>query len=226
MSLEGAGIGPSRFEPPMFAPPPAHPRHARPLPADQGHLEQARVEQPGAGPSHTDQPRIDQHSEVFLDPRSGDRVLRVTWHPESDVVVLSLWRESTCVGTFRLGRESVTPFVDALLDGLAEPRPQSTASSGDVVRTGAVDDDLRDVARARQEQPIPVVPSVGYAAPDTRMAISQAPSHRAPVAPGPPPAYATPDEPPVRPPATQPPVTEHGESLSDWIFASGDRDAG
>ena len=56
--------------------------------------------------------------EVFLDARGNGRALRLTWHHDADVVVLSLWRDSTCAGTFRLPKEQVNDFVDALVDGL------------------------------------------------------------------------------------------------------------
>ena len=36
--------------------------------------------------------------EVFLDARGADRALRVSWHGEADVVVLSLWRGGACTG--------------------------------------------------------------------------------------------------------------------------------
>ena len=36
--------------------------------------------------------------EIFLDARGGDRALRVSWHHETDLVVLSLWRENVCTG--------------------------------------------------------------------------------------------------------------------------------
>ena len=45
--------------------------------------------------------------EVFLDARGGGRALRVSWHPEADMVVLSLWRDSTCAG-HRSGCRSTT----------------------------------------------------------------------------------------------------------------------
>ena len=49
------------------------------------------------------QPRpLPRTGAVFLDPRGEDRSLRVSWHPEADVVVLSLWRDNLCAGTFRL----------------------------------------------------------------------------------------------------------------------------
>lgn len=58
--------------------------------------------------------------EVVADPRGGGRWLRVTWHHEADVVVLSLWREDTCVGTARVGRADVPALVQALVGGLAD----------------------------------------------------------------------------------------------------------
>jgi hypothetical protein len=58
--------------------------------------------------------------EVFLDARGNGRALRLTWHHDADLVVLSLWRDSTCAGTFRLPKGQVNDFVDALVDGLRE----------------------------------------------------------------------------------------------------------
>jgi hypothetical protein len=56
--------------------------------------------------------------EVFLDARGGQRVLRVTWHDDADLVVLSLWRENICTGTFRLSTEEVPALIDLLGSGL------------------------------------------------------------------------------------------------------------
>ena len=57
---------------------------------------------------------------VFLDPRGEDRSLRVSWHPESDVVVLSLWRDNLCIGTFRLAVDEVPDLIALLRDGLTD----------------------------------------------------------------------------------------------------------
>lgn len=46
--------------------------------------------------------------------------MRLTWHHEADVVVLSLWRGAMCAGTFRLATADVDSFVDALVDGLRD----------------------------------------------------------------------------------------------------------
>jgi hypothetical protein len=55
---------------------------------------------------------------VFIDARGGDRALRATWHHEAGVVVLSLWRENVCAGSFRLRTDEVPDFIDMLLAGL------------------------------------------------------------------------------------------------------------
>jgi hypothetical protein len=68
-----------------------------------------------------ERPRGDQsRGDVFLDARGAGRAMRLSWHPEADVVVLSLWREETCAGTFRMPHEDVGAFVDALIDGLRD----------------------------------------------------------------------------------------------------------
>jgi len=56
--------------------------------------------------------------EIFLDARSPRRAMRVTWHHESGLVVLSLWRDNVCAGTFRLSVEEVPDLIDLLRAGL------------------------------------------------------------------------------------------------------------
>jgi hypothetical protein len=55
---------------------------------------------------------------VFLDTRDHGRALRVSWHPEADVVVLSLWRDNVCSGSFRLPVDDVPDFIEVLRTGL------------------------------------------------------------------------------------------------------------
>ncbi|RYB94134.1 hypothetical protein EUA93_07120 [Nocardioides oleivorans] len=57
---------------------------------------------------------------VFLDPRGEDRSLRVTWHQDSQLVVLSLWRDNVCAGTFRLAADEVPDLIGLLRQGLDE----------------------------------------------------------------------------------------------------------
>ncbi len=59
------------------------------------------------------------HGEVFLDARGPDRTLRVSWHTDAETVVLSLWRNGVCAGTFRLCAEDVPELVEVLRGGLA-----------------------------------------------------------------------------------------------------------
>ncbi len=66
--------------------------------------------------AHLDRP----HGEVFVDARGNGRAMRLTWHHEADLVVLSMWRDGFCAGTFRLAKEDVNEFIDALVDGLRD----------------------------------------------------------------------------------------------------------
>ena len=62
------------------------------------------------------QPRTPRTGQVFLDPRGEDRSLLVTWHQESQLVVLSLWRDNVCAGTFRLAADEVPEDPDEYYD--------------------------------------------------------------------------------------------------------------
>ena len=55
---------------------------------------------------------------IYLDARGNDRALRLTWHDELGLVVLSLWRENVCAATFRLEIDEVPDLIDALRSGL------------------------------------------------------------------------------------------------------------
>jgi hypothetical protein len=58
------------------------------------------------------------NGEIFLDARRGDRAMRVSWHQESELVVVSLWRDNLCAGSFRLGVDEVPRLIDLLRAGL------------------------------------------------------------------------------------------------------------
>ncbi len=61
--------------------------------------------------------------QVYVDGRGDDRTLRVSWHHEvgvEGVVVLSLWRDGVCVGSFRMEATQVRDLVDVLRSGLDE----------------------------------------------------------------------------------------------------------
>jgi hypothetical protein len=61
--------------------------------------------------------------QVYVDGRGDERTLRVSWHREvgeEGVVVLSLWRDGVCVGSFRMDADQVRDLVDVLRSGLDE----------------------------------------------------------------------------------------------------------
>jgi hypothetical protein len=62
---------------------------------------------------------------MFVDTRGGGRALRVSWHSEADVVVLSLWRDNVCAGSFRLPVDDVPALIELLRAGLGHALCQS-----------------------------------------------------------------------------------------------------
>jgi hypothetical protein len=54
------------------------------------------------------------------DARGHDRAVRVSPHPQQNVVNLSVWRDDLCVGTVRLRPADVAVLITGLTDGLAE----------------------------------------------------------------------------------------------------------
>jgi hypothetical protein len=65
------------------------------------------------------------------DARGHDRAVRVSPHPQENVVNLSVWREDLCVGTVRLGPADVAVLIAGLTDGLADlaQRPARTSAT-------------------------------------------------------------------------------------------------
>jgi len=57
--------------------------------------------------------------EVVVDARGGARALRVSWHPEHGLVVLSIWRGDSCAATVQVDSAEVPHLVDVLVRGLA-----------------------------------------------------------------------------------------------------------
>ncbi len=58
--------------------------------------------------------------EVFADVRGDGRVLRVSWHHDQGVAVLSLWHHDRCTATVRVAASDVPGLVAALTAGLAQ----------------------------------------------------------------------------------------------------------
>jgi hypothetical protein len=55
---------------------------------------------------------LSSRRDMFLDERGTG--LRVSWHPERDLVVLSVWQDDRCVGTFRMSVQDI-PRLSGLL---------------------------------------------------------------------------------------------------------------
>lgn len=66
---------------------------------------------------------------VFFDVRDEGRSLRLSYHADTDGFVLSMWRDSYCLGTFRLPAEDAPRFIHTMVASLAEWRQD--VQSGD-----------------------------------------------------------------------------------------------
>ena len=54
--------------------------------------------------------------DVFVDVRGDDRTLRVSYHADGGVVVVSLWAGAACRGSFRMGTDDVGRLLSVLAD--------------------------------------------------------------------------------------------------------------
>jgi hypothetical protein len=68
--------------------------------------------------------------EYFLDARGDERALRVSWHHEADLVVLSMWRGRECVSSFRLAVDEVPELIEALRAGLDDAYTATRSPGG------------------------------------------------------------------------------------------------
>lgn len=66
---------------------------------------------------------------VLTDRRDPGRMLRVSWHGELGVFVVSLWRDERCVGTFQLAPQDAAEVVRAFTDGLSVAATASARGS-------------------------------------------------------------------------------------------------
>lgn len=82
---------------------------SRPLPPGRFAEQNGRV--PKARP-------LPESGSIHLDARGGGRALRISWHQEAGLVVLSLWRDNVCTGSFRLAVDEVPDVIEVLRAGL------------------------------------------------------------------------------------------------------------
>ena len=83
------------------------------------------------------------HTRWVLDPRGGGRGVRISAHPESGVVVLSVWRADKCVATatLRPGEAAdLAAAISASLAELVESAPSARPDPGPADRSGPAPD--------------------------------------------------------------------------------------
>ncbi|GAA0941998.1 hypothetical protein [Actinocorallia libanotica] len=75
---------------------------------------------------------LPRSGEVFFDARGDGRALRLSWHPDVDLVVLSLWNRETCTTTFRLPAAELGALIEVLSQGMpaAVPGPAAPPDPG------------------------------------------------------------------------------------------------
>jgi hypothetical protein len=74
--------------------------------------------------------------DMFLDERGNG--LRVTWHPERDLVVLSVWQGDSCVGTFRMPVRDIPRLSGLLAAALGDWVDQTGATAPGPGGSGSV----------------------------------------------------------------------------------------
>lgn len=78
---------------------------------------------------------LPRHGDVIVGRDVAGRTLRISGHPESGRVVLSIWQDTVCRATLRLTPEDVPQFVEMLT---------RTA----IARSDGAPDEVRDLSTA------------------------------------------------------------------------------
>lgn len=55
---------------------------------------------------------------IHVDARGPGRMLRVSWHTDRELVVLSMWRDNVCTASFRLAADEALDLIGVLQAGL------------------------------------------------------------------------------------------------------------
>jgi hypothetical protein len=103
--------------------------------------------------------RPDRAGTWFADERGIDRRLKVSWHPDRRLFVLSVWHDDTCTATFRLPLGEAARLVGVLVGVLgeaaeaAEPPAPPHAPSSLASRALGLAHTLPDVWRGRPRRP-------------------------------------------------------------------------
>jgi hypothetical protein len=70
---------------------------------------------------------LPRHGDVIVGRDVAGRTLRISGHPDSGRVVLSIWQDNVCRATLRLATEDVSEFVDLLTRTAQAPGDHSEA---------------------------------------------------------------------------------------------------
>lgn len=76
------------------------------------------------------------HGDVIVGRDVAGRTLRISGHPESGRVVLSIWQDTVCRATLRLAAEDVPQFVEMLTRSAIAPTTAGGRHAPDRLGTG------------------------------------------------------------------------------------------
>lgn len=65
----------------------------------------------------------------FVDDRGDGRRLQATWHPEHQLVVLSIWHDDRCTASFRLPLADADRMITFLATSLGETARSATGQA-------------------------------------------------------------------------------------------------
>ena len=72
--------------------------------------------------------------DLFTDVRGGDRRMRVSYHADRGVVVVSLWAGEVCRGSFRMAAEDLGGLISLLTEiesSRSGPGPEAEAGAAE-----------------------------------------------------------------------------------------------
>jgi hypothetical protein len=72
---------------------------------------------------------LPQQGAVFFDPRDDQRFLRVSYHAEQGLFVMSWWRDAMCLGTFHLDPSEAPRVIHTIAAGLADAAGSSASGA-------------------------------------------------------------------------------------------------
>jgi hypothetical protein len=64
---------------------------------------------------------LPERGDVFFDMRDPERTCRISWHPDKEAFVLSLWQSATCKASFQLDQADVPAVLATFVEQLVRP---------------------------------------------------------------------------------------------------------